>query len=325
MANAAGAVESLPSASCSFVFVPPAVLTRHRSVLPVVTPGEPLHVESGFLRGHGTMLRDDGALVATVAGVVERVNKLVSVRPLRSRYNAEVGDVVVCRIAEVGARRWKANVNARQEAILMLSSINLPGGEQRRRTAEDQLNMRQFYVEEDLVSAEVQTFFQDGAMSLHTRSLKYGKLVGGTLVTVSPSLMKRLKQHFHTFDFGVEVIFGMNGYVWVCPAKKLDATQPEEETMLNEAVDRSLLPREPPTVEERLRVARVRNALLVLERLCIAVSPASVNDVYQASIDSGVPVRHMLLPHVMSQLCKAALGPGAGTAPEAGTAEMDTR
>ena len=42
----------------------------------------------------------------------------------------------------------------------MLSSINLPGGEQRRRTAEDQLNMRQFYIEHDLVSAEVQAFFQ---------------------------------------------------------------------------------------------------------------------------------------------------------------------
>eukprot|EP00966_Prymnesium_polylepis_P245250 5673468-Prymnesium_polylepis.1 len=94
----------------------------------------------------------------------------------------------------------------------MLSSINLPGGEQRRRTAEDQLNMRQFYVEHDLVSAEVQAFFQDGSMSLHTRSLKYGKLQGGVLVVVAPSLMKRLKQHFHRFDFGVDVIFGMNGY-----------------------------------------------------------------------------------------------------------------
>ena len=60
---------------------------------------------------------------------------------------------------------------------------------QRRRTAEDQLNMRQFYVEGDLVSAEVQAFFQDGAMSLHTRSLKYGKLQGGVLVEVAPSLM----------------------------------------------------------------------------------------------------------------------------------------
>ena len=129
----------------------------------------------------------------------------------------EVGDVVVARIVDVGTKRWRADVNARQHAILMLSSINLPGGEQRRRTAEDQLNMRQFYVEHELMSAEVQAFFHDGAMSLHTRSLKYGKLEGGVLVVVAPSLMKRLRQHFHTFEFGVHAIFGMNGYVWVAP------------------------------------------------------------------------------------------------------------
>lgn len=45
-------------------------------------------------------------------------------------------------------------------------------------------------------------------MSLHTRSLMYGKLHDGVLVEVTPTLMKRLKQHFHTFDFGVHAIFG---------------------------------------------------------------------------------------------------------------------
>lgn len=36
--------------------------------------------------------------------------------------------------------------------------------------------MRQFFEEGDLLVAEVQAFFSDGAMSLHTRSLKYGKV-----------------------------------------------------------------------------------------------------------------------------------------------------
>lgn len=47
---------------------------------------------------------------------------------------------------------------------------------QRRRTAEDELNMRSLYSEGDLISAEVQAFFADGAVALHTRSLKYGKV-----------------------------------------------------------------------------------------------------------------------------------------------------
>jgi exosome complex RNA-binding protein Csl4 len=172
------------------------------------------------------------------------VNKLVSVRPLSSRYVAELGDVVVGRVADVAGKRWKVDVAAQQAAVLMLSAVNLPGGIQvpeagnvaaallacftcsfrlsqcetckascsglpqnrhweghsprpaaaccctrmslllllmicdlqRRRTAEDELNMRQLYGEGDLISAEVQSFYADGAVALHTRSLKYGKV-----------------------------------------------------------------------------------------------------------------------------------------------------
>lgn len=38
-----------------------------------------------MIRGHGTQPVNE-ELLATVCGVVERVNKLVSVRPLRARY-----------------------------------------------------------------------------------------------------------------------------------------------------------------------------------------------------------------------------------------------
>ena len=100
----------------------------------VVTPGEVVTAEGGFLRGHGTYIVKGDAdlgrpdkLVASVAGVVERVNKLVSVRPLRRRYHAEVGDVVVGRVVEVGQKRWKVDVNAPQHAVMLLSSVILPG------------------------------------------------------------------------------------------------------------------------------------------------------------------------------------------------------
>ena len=43
----------------------------------------------------------EDSLVATVSGVVEKVNRLVTVRTLHSRYSAEVGDVVVGRVVEV--------------------------------------------------------------------------------------------------------------------------------------------------------------------------------------------------------------------------------
>ena len=67
----------------------------------------------------------------------------------------------------------------------MLSSVNLPGGELRRRSEEDERMMRHYLQEGDLISAEVQNVMSDGQLMLHTRSLKYGKLGQGVLLQVS--------------------------------------------------------------------------------------------------------------------------------------------
>lgn len=66
---------------------------------------------------------------SSVAGLKEEVNKLISIKPLKSRYNGEIGDVVVGRITEVQQKRWKVETNSRLDSILLLSSVNLPGGE----------------------------------------------------------------------------------------------------------------------------------------------------------------------------------------------------
>lgn len=49
-------------------------------------------------------------------------------------------------------------------------------GELRRRSVEDEHMMRKYLQEGDLISAEVQSTYDDGSVSLHTRSLKYGKV-----------------------------------------------------------------------------------------------------------------------------------------------------
>lgn len=45
------------------------------------------------------------------------------------RYVGEVGDVVIGRITELGNKRWKVDANTVLDAALMLSCVNLPGGE----------------------------------------------------------------------------------------------------------------------------------------------------------------------------------------------------
>lgn len=48
------------------------------------------------------------------------------------------------------------DTNSRVDSVLHLSYVNLPGGELRRRSAADQLTMREYLNEGDLISAEVQ-------------------------------------------------------------------------------------------------------------------------------------------------------------------------
>lgn len=81
-----------------------------------------------FSSGHGTSTVGDN-LVSSVAGVLQKVNKLICVQPVRSRYVGEIGDVVVGRVVEVQQRRWKIETNSRLDSILQLSAVNLPGGE----------------------------------------------------------------------------------------------------------------------------------------------------------------------------------------------------
>ncbi|CAL0307993.1 unnamed protein product [Lupinus luteus] len=132
--------------------------------------------EDAILKGHGTADLN-GEVVATLCGIVERVNKLIYVRGLRSRYKPEVGNIVIGRVVEVVQKRWKLEINYSQDAILMLSSMNMPDGVQRRRTAMDELNMRGIFEEKDVVCAEVRGFQHDG-LHLQARSQKYGKVCG---------------------------------------------------------------------------------------------------------------------------------------------------
>eukprot|EP00744_Colponema_vietnamica_P005096 GILI01007499.1.p1 GENE.GILI01007499.1~~GILI01007499.1.p1 ORF type:complete len:320 (-),score=69.57 GILI01007499.1:234-1151(-) len=261
-----------------------------------VGPGDVISTDAGYMRGHGTY-EEDGKLIASVAGVVERVNKLICVRPLKTRYTGEIGDVIVGRIGEVGQKRWRVDINANQLATLQLSAVNLPGGIQRRRSEEDQLHMREFFAEEDLMSAEVQSFYSDGAMALHTRSLKYGKLMNGLFVRVLPALVKRVKHHFHSFPCGVDVILGNNGYIWVSETRQ---TKDQEEG-LNWAGQTGAEYKQ-VSLACRENICRIRNAIYALAQSFIMIYPPTITDVFEDSLTHGIAPKDMLKPEVIAQV-----------------------
>jgi len=238
----------------------------------IVAPGDNITTSDDFMRGHGTYITPgaepgEKELNSSLAGVVERIDKLISVRPLKTRYQGKIGDVIVGRIVQVQQRRWKVDVNGHINGQLGLTSVNLPGGELRRRDELDELSMRKHLKENDLITAEVQKVYTEagGMVALHTRSVRYGKLGPGILVKTSPSLIKPRKNHFHTFPFGVSLVIGNNGYIWVYPTITEENPNAEIPLVIRESV------------------TRVRNCLLVLSKFSLMIYDTSVLYCYEYS------------------------------------------
>ena len=203
----------------------------------------------------------------------------MSVKPTKARYSGEIGDVVVGRITELGSKRWKVDLHATNDGILLLSSVNLPGGIQRRKSESDEAAMKSFFDVGDLVSAEIQALFADGAPSIHTRNFKYGKLRNGCLIIVPCSLIKRSKSHFLSLPIGVDVILGLNGYIWI--SKHISMTQEmidDPDTLYsdqNEDIDN----------ETREKIARVYVCINALSQNSVLIDEAIINYAYDASLD----------------------------------------
>ena len=256
------------------------------------------------------------AIVAAANGLVEEVDRVVSVRGDSPRYVPEVGDVVIVKVVELGIAKWVCDCRSHQLAILLLSNATEPGGVLRRRGRDDESNMRQLFAEGDFVVAEVQRVSVDGVISLHTRAaLKYGKVDlfarAGVIVDVRPSLLAPLKQHFTLFASGVALTIGRNGrlYFWcptswnhwrsfnpktarsetestgesaVVPCDESDAANPHQQFLGDDA-------------DVAQALSRYRNSALSLHRLSLVVSYRTLDAVFKSTLARGVSSYDLLL------------------------------
>jgi len=267
----------------------------HAHSTTIITPGQTVTDDQQWMRGHGTFADTDSvAIRSTLAGTLQKTNKLLSIVPLRARYTPEIGDLVIGRIVEVQSRRWKVDVAAPLLANLLISSINLPGGILRKRTSVDELNIRAFFGEGELLVAEVQSLFQDGSASLHTRSLRYGKLRNGYFMAVSGmgggAGVVRAKRQIFTLQTArggeVDVLLGVNGHIWI--AKHTE--EKKEEVGINrleESASTSMYSSQNDDmgVETRREIGRVAGCIRALVEGGIKVEEDTVRRAYDVNLE----------------------------------------
>ena len=264
----------------------------------IIAPGQTVTDDPQWMRGHGTFATENSTIIrSTLAGTLQKTNKLLSIVPLRARYNPEIGDLVIGRIVEVQSRRWKVDVAAPLLANLQLSSINLPGGTLRKRTSVDELNIRSFFGEGDLLVAEVQQLYQDGTASLHTRSLKYGKLRNGYLMAVSgmgggAGVVQARRQIFtvQTSRGGeIDVILGVNGSIWVSKniASETSSSQDVGINNLEASASTSMYSSQNDEIEPSTRkeIARIAGCIRALVEGGVKVDEETVRRAYDAALE----------------------------------------
>ena len=68
---------------------------------------------------------------------------MLIVNPIKSKYSPSVGDIVIGTVLEIHNKRWKIDISSENDSYLHLNSTYLP--EQRKKTEEDELNMRSMF------------------------------------------------------------------------------------------------------------------------------------------------------------------------------------
>jgi exosome complex component RRP4 len=235
----------------------------------IVAPGD-LVGSSKYLMSGACTYEEGDEIYACVAGIVSKISKLIMVKPMKKKYAPNVGDIVVGRIMALEHSRWKVDINSYQHANCLHTAINMPEWE------EGKTN--------DIISAEVQSLnSHNGSIFLQMRNMKYGKLYNGFYLKVNHNLIKRMKTHYLDLKFeNVSVILGSNGYVWVYynPATTKGAnksTDMVESLMLgqNHELNLQTAVEIPPKVMKNM--AKVRNCIVVLDRLNLPIFEFSVN------------------------------------------------
>jgi hypothetical protein len=130
--------------------------------------------------------------------------------------------------------------------------------------------------------------------------------------------MRRTAQHFQSLPCGVDAIFGNNGYIFVRPTPPRSAALAEaarlgiEEELAAAAAEGggggagAAGGDEKTSPEERERVCRVRNAVVVLARGGVPIYAATVMTVYAKSQELGLAAKDMLREESLAALLVAA-------------------
>ncbi len=172
----------------------------------IVVPGEKLG--SNIKKGSFTYRSlDDGVVRASIFGLKDYKNGVVSVIPLAGKYMPKEGDMVIGIVTDVTRNGWTININAPYDTYLNHD----------RRRNDEIFDLRRLYKEGDILSVkitkvnEIKQSYAEGPR----------KLQKGRIILVSAKKIPRIigsKKSMLTLlreKSGCRITVGQNGIIWL--------------------------------------------------------------------------------------------------------------
>ncbi|MEJ5292345.1 MAG: exosome complex RNA-binding protein Rrp4 [Candidatus Methanosuratincola sp.] len=194
----------------------------------LVSPGT-LLAEGSYQSGFN-VYRDDGKYYASMVGLADIRNNVISVIPLRGCYIPQPGDVVIGKVVECISTAWMLDIRSPYQGVLFASEFLSKPLNPLKEEARRYLDVG------EMVIATVMAFDRTRNPSLTARDHGLGKIHRGTVIDVDFTRVPRIigkKGSMITMlkkETGAQILVGQNGRVWISGKSR------DEEAVIAEAI-----------------------------------------------------------------------------------------
>ncbi|HHF59294.1 MAG TPA: RNA-binding protein [Thermoplasmatales archaeon] len=176
----------------------------------LVLPSQLLGDTKKYKAGVGTFV-EDGKIYAERLGILNIKDNVITVTPLRGKYEPKAGDVVVGIVIEVGAAVWMVDINAIYPAFLHINEVPwfVEVG-----------NTSKFLNYGDVILAKVKSAGEPDKVQITLKDRGLHKINGGTLIETEPTKVPRIIGKNASMITALKrytncrIFVGRNGRIW---------------------------------------------------------------------------------------------------------------
>ena len=179
----------------------------------ISVPGETLAIGMDILPGNGTY-REGEKIIANRLGLAAIEGRTIKLIPLSGRYVPKTGDVIICKVIDVGFYGWRLDTNSAYSAILSMKDATsdfIARG----------ADLTKYFDLGDYVVCKIVNVTSQKLVDVAMKGPGLRKLKGGRIIDVDPNKVPRIIGKQGSMVVMIKeatkcnIIVGQNGLIWI--------------------------------------------------------------------------------------------------------------